>query len=424
MIEISNKHLSIPNKSNSNEQLYKKIKPKSTSSMTTMSRIRKPIHTRIYNAYSKSTLGSIPVNKEKIIRKDSYSSFSFISQSNRFSEFNSQLNQTSPFSYNTLKDNKKVFSSKGYINGFISKTERFFNDNIGLYREKYSPGPSSYEVNYSFTRKDTKNTSFSGFNRKQKETNDEEEKIESEEDCFITNLNGRGEETEYIPKINETGYIKGKYIKNFQLETGRYTKINDPRNKSKNMFYFNLQENEVSDKKTLNNILDMNNNLKYGKLNSNWNKKKNENLNLFNTNNRKKEEEVFKRLVNSKKKCDLKDEVVKNKKEEDEKEEKAGFFRFLHGKVKYYQSKERYFIDKLERFIPKYHYNICRLYDNVSLIDNNSILNSSIVNYNDNHEKYLSKSKVPVPGPAYYHSVSPFDLFGKDKNKNKNRKFK
>ena len=101
-----------------------------------------------YNAYNRESLGSIPGKQENILVKEGPDGIVGFSSGNsqRFSKENNL--SPGPGSYEVNKkviSNKESISSKGYCNGFVSKSHRF--DHLKEFYDKFKPGPGQY--NYS-----------------------------------------------------------------------------------------------------------------------------------------------------------------------------------------------------------------------------------------------------------------------------------
>lgn len=108
-----------------------------------------------HNAYNRESLGSIPRKTENVLFRDNLcpNKLGFNSQSIRFGNNNTSnevlfTNENN----NSSKDNKQTsqgspsFSSKGYCNGFVSKTDRF-PISYSEYENKYLPGPGEHKIN-------------------------------------------------------------------------------------------------------------------------------------------------------------------------------------------------------------------------------------------------------------------------------------
>jgi hypothetical protein len=121
-------------------------------------KLRSPKRGKIYrgatfNAFNRENLGSIPKSSEIILFKDksSESKPGFLIQSQRFPNRNNIIYNNHPYedeiknrnNKNILINSNPSFSSKGYCNGFLSKSERF--DDSKLFYEKYYPSPGLYK---------------------------------------------------------------------------------------------------------------------------------------------------------------------------------------------------------------------------------------------------------------------------------------
>ena len=109
-----------------------------------------------WTAYNKENLGSIPREVEKALVEDKkgMTKIGFSTQSERFFPKNENVKLTPGVgSYNISGDldftrtGTSFYSSKGFGNGFASKSERF-NDS-SLYYSKYSVGPSDYDPQHN-----------------------------------------------------------------------------------------------------------------------------------------------------------------------------------------------------------------------------------------------------------------------------------
>ena len=138
------------NEDTTNISPSKNVMDFNTADSNSLSKLESPKKGRIYrgpnfNAYNRESLGSIPGKHENIlVRVSNIGRVGFSSGiANRFSK---DINLSpGPASYNTNQSsstNKESFSSKGYCNGFVSKSERF--DNLKEFNDKFNPGPGQY----------------------------------------------------------------------------------------------------------------------------------------------------------------------------------------------------------------------------------------------------------------------------------------
>lgn len=120
--------------------------------------LRSPNKGKIYrgpnwNAFNRQSLGTIPRKSENILfqEKNSDTKKGFMSQVERFEDFSKKdtikYSFPGPGKYSNEILDKTVstnvsLSSKGYGNGFVSKSERF--DDPKDYYEKFYPGPGQY----------------------------------------------------------------------------------------------------------------------------------------------------------------------------------------------------------------------------------------------------------------------------------------
>jgi hypothetical protein len=108
---------------------------------------KKVINTPIYNAFNRENLGSIPTNSEIILFKDKQfqEKKGFLSQEYRFNRLaDYKAPNPGPGDYNiNTKSPNQSFSSKGYCNAFVSKSQRF--DDTKEFYERFNPGPSDYK---------------------------------------------------------------------------------------------------------------------------------------------------------------------------------------------------------------------------------------------------------------------------------------
>ena len=78
-----------------------------------------------------------------------FPSIGFTSTSERFENNNSNMETPGPGTYNSpssFKQSFKSFSSKGYLNGFLSKEDRFDERDGKLFYERFKPGPGNYQL--------------------------------------------------------------------------------------------------------------------------------------------------------------------------------------------------------------------------------------------------------------------------------------
>jgi hypothetical protein len=78
-----------------------------------------------------------------------FPSIGFTSTSERFENNNSNMETPGPGTYNSpssFKQSFKSFSSKGYLNGFLSKEDRFDKRDGKLFYERFKPGPGNYQL--------------------------------------------------------------------------------------------------------------------------------------------------------------------------------------------------------------------------------------------------------------------------------------
>jgi len=99
-----------------------------------------------FNAFNRETLGSIPVKYENVlVRDNNIPKLGFSSNTQRFTK--EGVISPGPGSYNVsqstmISSPKETTSSKGYLNGFVSKSNRF--DTLKEFYDKFSPAPGQY----------------------------------------------------------------------------------------------------------------------------------------------------------------------------------------------------------------------------------------------------------------------------------------
>jgi hypothetical protein len=99
-----------------------------------------------FNAFNRETLGSIPGKNENVlVRDNNIPKLGFSSNTQRFTK--DDVISPGPGSYNVSKSTmisspKDTTSSKGYLNGFVSKSNRF--DTLKEFYDKFSPAPGHY----------------------------------------------------------------------------------------------------------------------------------------------------------------------------------------------------------------------------------------------------------------------------------------
>jgi hypothetical protein len=134
------------------ENNYKLRSPKGNNLMTS----------KLYTAFTRDTLGSIPRNSEIILFKENNfnEKKGFLTQDYRFPDRADNLKNSfpGPGQYHKEKINlSPSHSSKGYGNAFVSKSQRF-NDSKEFF-EGFYPGPQEYS-NTNLTLKDLSSRSL------------------------------------------------------------------------------------------------------------------------------------------------------------------------------------------------------------------------------------------------------------------------
>lgn len=104
---------------------------------------------KLYSAYDKNSLSSIPNNYEIYLINKSNCTSPIIGQDIE-KEINIIMNKENNYSLNQISELNHV-SLKGYGNGFASKLDRF--DISKENNDKYSPGPGEYKINHYNNRR-------------------------------------------------------------------------------------------------------------------------------------------------------------------------------------------------------------------------------------------------------------------------------